>query len=145
MRSYAEHEISFTHVPCIPAGEYPASSHDAKVYWDKGFRRWVCAVQFDILDASLFNVIARLTWYLNLGSRDKPRAGRRTKFWAAWVQANGGPKRKDRMTGRVFEFRHATVIVTSTGKTHNSGIVSPEMSYSVVNWVVEWRTGGPSL
>jgi hypothetical protein len=113
------------------------------VYRDKGFRRWVCAVQFDILDGSLINVLARLTWYLNLGSGKNPRAGRRSNFWSAWVQANGGPpRRRDRLTPRVFEARHATVLVTDTTKTHNSGEVSAVESYSVVRAVVEWHTGG---
>lgn len=145
MRRRAEQEISFKYVPRIPAGEYPAYCREAKIYRDRQFRRWVFVAQFDILDSSLIDTIAQLTWYLNLGSREHPRAGRRGHFWSAWVQANGGPpKRNDRMSPRIFERRQATVIVTQTTKTHKSGTVSAEESYSVVRAVVEWRTGGPS-
>jgi hypothetical protein len=142
-RRKVEHQITFTHVPRIPVGEYPAICREATIYRDKGFRRWVCAVQFDILDGSLINTVTHLTWYLNLGSGKNPRAGRRGNFWSAWVQANGtSPKRRDRLTPRVFEGRHATVLVSDTTKTHNSREVSAVESYSVVRAVVEWHTGG---
>jgi hypothetical protein len=142
-RRCAEPEISFTYVPRLPAGEYPAYCREAKIYRDRQYRRWVLAAQFDILDSSLISVIARLTWYLNLGPQERPRAGRRSNFWNAWVQANGGPpKRNDRLSARVFERRHADVRVADTSKTHNSGTIAPEESYSVVRAVVEWKTGG---
>lgn len=67
-----EPEIFWTFTPSIKTGEYPAYCRTAKVYRDGQFKRWVCAVQFDVLDSSLIHVLARLTWYLNLGSRDKP-------------------------------------------------------------------------
>src|SRR5215467_3212942 len=101
-------EISWTHLERLEPGEYPAYSRSAKVYRDRQFKRWVCAVQFDVFDESLMNVLARLTWYLNLGSKEKPHAGRRTNFWAAWVKANGGPpKRRDRLSHTVFVGRQA--------------------------------------
>jgi hypothetical protein len=115
------------------------------VYRDGQFKRWVCAVQFDVLDGSLTRVIARLTWYLNLGSRDYPRAGRRTNYWQAWVRANGGPpKRNDRLSPRVFERRHALVRVEDTGKTYRQKAIGADEIYSVIRDVVEWQTGGPS-
>ncbi len=136
-------EISWTYTPRIEPGEYPAFCRAAKVYRDGQFKRWVCAVQFDVLDSSLMQVIARLTWYLSLGSRDKPHAGRRTNYWLAWVRANGGPpKRNDRLSPRVFERRHAVVKVDDTGNTHLQNAISAEESYSVIREVVEWQTGG---
>jgi|HubBroStandDraft_4_1064222.scaffolds.fasta_scaffold14107_3 hypothetical protein len=72
--------------------------------------RWVCAVQFDILDASLTRVLAHATWYLNLGSGEKPRAGRRGGYWAAWVRANNGmPNRNDHLSPSVFVKRYAAL------------------------------------
>jgi len=56
-------EISWTFTPRIDPGQYPAISRSAKVYRDGQFKRWVCAVPFDVLDSSLTQVIARLTWY----------------------------------------------------------------------------------
>jgi hypothetical protein len=137
-------EISWTFTPRIDPGQYPAISRSATVYRDRQFKRWVCAVQFDILDSSLINILARLTWYINLGTGDKPHAGRRGNFWAAWVRANGGPpKRNDRLSPRVFERRHAVVRVNDTGKNHRQDKVGAEESYSVVREVVEWPTGVP--
>jgi hypothetical protein len=138
-------EISWSHTERIEPGLYPAYSRSAKVYRDRQFKRWVCAAQFDVLDGSRMNVLARLTWYLNLGSKAKPRAGRRTNYWAAWVKANGGPpKRHDRISPAVFIRRQALVKVEDTGKNHRQAAISANESYSVIRDVVEWQTGGPS-
>ncbi|MFL6353663.1 MAG: hypothetical protein ACJ74Z_17685 [Bryobacteraceae bacterium] len=127
----------------IDPGQYPAYCCSAGVYRDRQFKRWVCAVQFDVLDASLTRVIARLTWYINLGARDKPHAGRRGNYWSAWTKANGGPpKRNDRLSPSVFKGRHAIVTVEDTCKTHCQKAISSDESYSVIRDVVEWQTGG---
>jgi hypothetical protein len=136
-------EISWTFTARIDPGEYPAYCRSATVYRDGQFKRWVCAVQFDVLDASLTRVIARLTWYINLGARDKPHAGRRGNYWSAWAKANGGqPKRNDRLSPSVFKHRHARVTVQDTCKTHRQKAISSDESYSVIRDVVELQTGG---
>src|SRR5262249_35251587 len=115
-RGCNELDIDWMHFPRIPPGEYAAISRRAVRYFDNQFQRWVCAVQFDIVSDSLaMETIAPLMWFLNLGSRAKPYASRRGRFWAALVRANGGPpKRGDRLTLRVFEGRLATVRVEDT-------------------------------
>jgi hypothetical protein len=144
-RQPAQPEVSFTFVPRIPPGEYLAFSRSASIYWDGQFRRWVCAVQFDVMDDSLTMVVARLTWYLNLGSKDKIRVGRRSKYWGAWTRANGGqPKRQDRLSPRVFAGRYARVVVEDTKKNHRSMRISEEDAYSVIRDVVRWETGATS-
>ena len=137
-------EIEWAYRPRIPPGDYHAISRTASVYYDKQFKRWVCAVQFDIVsDSLLMETAARLTWFLNLGSRAKPRASRRSRYWVAWVQANGGPpKRGDRLAPRVFMGRLAIVRVEDTSKTHACGKVESEQAYSVIRDVIEWQTGG---
>ncbi len=138
-RCRAEQEISWSFTPRIEPGYYEAVSRTAAVYRDRGFKRWVCAVQFDILSDSLIEVVARLTWYINLGAREKPHAGRRGNFWAAWVQANGGPpKRRDRLSLRAFERRSALVSVGDTMKSHNQSAIGTQHRYSVVRGVVRW-------
>ena len=138
-----EPEISWTHAVRIEPGQYRAYSRTAAAYFDHQFKRWVCAVQFDILDDSLLKVIEKLTWYLNLGSKEKPHASRRGLFWGAWVRANGGPpQRRHRMTPRVFERRFALIEVADTAKAHNSGSIDPSLRYSVVRSVIRWETGG---
>jgi hypothetical protein len=141
-RSASESEISFPFNPRIPAGEYLAYCRSATIYRDRQFKRWVCAAQFDVFDGSLL-MLAGLTWYLNLGSREKPHTGRRGNFWAAWCLANGGPpKRNDRMSARIFERRYAVVRVSDTAKTYNASPLVPEESYSVVRNVIDWQSGG---
>jgi hypothetical protein len=145
MNREREPEIGWSFAERIPPGIYPAYCRAASLYWDKHFKRWVCAVQFDVLDGSLINTLGTVTWYLNLGSRTNPRAGRRTNYWRAWVGANGGPpKRRDRLSPRVFVRRQAIVRVADTTKTHLEGYVRPSESYSVIREVVEWQTGGPA-
>jgi hypothetical protein len=62
-RLKAEPEIAFTFVPQIAPGEYPAYCTRAKIYRDRQFRRWVFAAEFDILNDSLINTVAQLTWF----------------------------------------------------------------------------------
>jgi hypothetical protein len=142
----SEPEISWAFVPRIQPGDYPNFSRSATIYWDRQFKRWVCAVQFSILNDSLTEAVARLTWYLNLGPREKPHAGRRGNFWAAWVKANGGPpKRNDRLSPRAFERRNAIVRVEDTTKNHRQNFVAErEECYSVIRHVVEWHNERPS-
>ena len=143
-RRHQEHpEISWTYVPRIEPGEYPAFSRFSKIYRDKQFKRWVCAIQFDVLNDSLLETVARLTWYLNMGGGDKPRVGLRGNYWPAWVKANGGrPKRNDRLSPRIFERRHAVVLVGDTAKTHHQQPTDKQTCYSVIRDVIRWEEIG---
>jgi len=137
----AEPEIVWRYCDRLEPGEYRAYSRSAKVYRDGGFKRWVCAVQFDILSESLMEVQTRVTWYLNLGNGENPKAGRRTNYFEAWIVANGGPpKRNDRLSHRSFEHRHARVLVEDTQRNFEQ-VTQPEHAYSVVRKVLEWETG----
>jgi hypothetical protein len=144
-RHRREPEVSWQFVPRIEPGEYHAFSRSSAIYWDRQYKRWVCAVQFDILDGALIETVARLTWYLNMGNRDKPRAGRRSNYWAAWVNANDGPpKRNDRLSPRVFERRYALVRVGNTGKNYRQEPTDEQSCYSVVKDVIRWeKIGAP--
>lgn len=126
-----EPEISVTHYDHIPSGKYPAYARRARVYYDKPFRRWICVVFFDVLDASLTEVIAELAWFLNLGNGAKPHAGRRSNFFRAWVDALGrNPTRNDKIRPAIFTKRHATVAVRDA-----------KTGYSVIQGCV-FETGG---
>ncbi len=133
-RGRIEPEIDWRYAPRIQPGDYHAISCSASPYFDKQFKRWVCAVQFEIVSESvLMESVARLTWFLNLGTHAKPHAGRRGKYWAAWVRANGGPpKRGDRLSPRVCVGRMAIVRVEDTTKTHDRGDVESDQAYSVI-------------
>jgi hypothetical protein len=135
-------EIEWSFRERLGPGEYHAISRHASFYRDRQFQRWVCAVQFDVLDAAGIEVIGRCTWYMNLGSKEKPRCGRRSIYWQAWVKANGGqPKRSDRVSPSVFEGRAAIVRVEDTTKTFRQEVVDSESAYSVVREVIAWETG----
>lgn len=141
-----EPEITWRFTPRLPPGEYPAYSRSAKIYRDGQFKRWVCAVQFDVLSDDLQKVQGRVTWFMNLGNKDKPNATRRSNYWNAWVQANGAlPRRKDRMSTNVFKRRYARVLVADTGKDFNQSAVDEQMAYSVIRKVLCWDTGGREL
>ena len=120
-------EVSWHYCDRIEPGEYPARSRSANIYLDGYFHRWVCAVQFDILSDSLFDVIARLTWYLNLDSRDRPHAGRRGRYWQAWTEANGGPRNAE--TG--YRPRHSSddtpASLWNTRNAISSSVRNPKM------------------
>jgi hypothetical protein len=138
----AQPEIGWTPADRIAPGEYPAYSRSAKVYRYPQFKRWVCAVQFDVLDETLTKRLARVTWFLSLGSRDKPHVGRMSQYWRAWITANGRPPaRRDRLSPQVFVRRHARVIVGDTKKNFRQQRVNPLEAYSVIRSIVNWQTG----
>jgi hypothetical protein len=139
-------DIGWTPADRIEPGEYPAYSRFAKIYHDPQFKRWVCMVQFDVLNESLTHTLARLPWYLNLGDQEKPHAGRRTLFWEAWVTANGRqPLRSDRLSSAVFVKRYARVYVGDTVKDYRQKAVNVVSAYSVIRRVIEWQTRGSEI
>jgi hypothetical protein len=138
-----EPEITWTHIPRIEPGVYPAYARSARIVRDGFYKRWYCAVQFDVLSDGLVEVLAELTLFLNMGDADKPHAGRRGNYWQAWIAANGGPpQRKDRLSPRVFTRRHARVSVGDTTKNFKQAPIAESNVYSVVRHVVRWETGG---
>lgn len=54
-------EISWRYCARIEPGKYPGYARLAKTYRDGQFKRWVCAVQFDILELSLTELLSRLS------------------------------------------------------------------------------------
>ena len=142
----AEPEVTsdWNHHHHITPGTYPAYVRKSKVYRDPMFQRWSCLIVFDVLetDSPTSTVIAELAWFLNLGKSDKPHAGRRGKYWRAWILANNGrgPRRSDRMAPIIFRNRYCTVLVRDVARDFH-GIAS-SLVYSVVETVVEWKTGG---
>jgi hypothetical protein len=138
----AEPEVEFRYVPRLEPGTYRAYCRSARIYRDRVYQRWVCAVQFDVLAENNDEVLGRLTWFLNLGNWDKPNASRRSRYWQAWSKANGGPpQRRDRLSPRVFSGRIALVEVGDTIKNCKQQPVAGANSYSVVRDVKEWQTG----
>jgi hypothetical protein len=121
--------------PHVTPGQYTGYCHTARTYFDRTFGRWVCFLGFDLMVAESGETIARgVPLWLSLGEGRRPRASRRSKYFAAWVQANGeGPRRHDRMNANVFRQRMATVKVADTR--------GPAV-YSRISAIVSWETAG---
>jgi hypothetical protein len=127
-----EPEVGWRFYDRVEPGDYPAYSRFAHIYRDPAFGRWTCLVLFDLLNDSLSEVTATVPWFLNLADNDKPYAGRRGKFFQAWVQALGRrPVRSDRPSSKIFLNRHATVLVAD----------SRDGTVSKVKTVLHWDTG----
>ena len=138
----AEPEITWTHIPRLEPGVYSGYSRSARIVRDGYYKRWYCAVQFDVLSDDLTEVLAELTLFLNMGDAERPHAGRRGNYWQAWTAANGGPpSRKDRLSPRVFARRYARVSVGNTTKNFKQAVIAESCMYSVVRDVVRWDTG----
>ena len=78
-------------LPRISPGEYRA----ACVGWQgpefvRAFQRWSIRLEFALLDDGTL-----VSAFYNLGSDpSRPRAGRRSRYYAVWSQANGEPPYK---------------------------------------------------
>ena len=72
--------------------------------------------------------------WLNLGSKKKPWAGRRSRYFGEWIKSNGGepPSRVDRLSPRIFQHRMARILVADTAS---------QVPYSIVREIASWETG----
>jgi hypothetical protein len=138
----AEPAILWRHAERFEPGVYRGYVRSTHTYWDRVFKRWVCLLQIDLFTDDLSEQLGRATCFYNLGPAKQPRAGRRSKFWAAWVRANGGPpKRYERVLPQIFVRRFAKVIVGDTMRDFEQRAVRPDAAYSVVREILEWETG----
>ena len=126
-----EPEVTYHHADQFEPGEYLGNCRAANIHRDKGYRRWVCTLQFELRSKDLLKVLGRTSMFFNLGAGERPHAGRRGKYWTASVQANGGPPRRgDRLSPRIFQGRMARIVVGDV----------PEKFYSVVREIRKWET-----
>jgi hypothetical protein len=136
--------IAFRHHDRIEPGEYPAYCRSAHTYRDDNWKRWLCALQFDILDDSRLNTIAQLTKFFNLGAHEKPRVtSRRSHYRRAWIDANGGhlPRRSQNPSPAIFVHRMARVLVKDVQRDFRKHALTEEEVYSVIDTILGWDTG----
>jgi hypothetical protein len=135
-----EPAVEWTEYPRIKPGDYPAYCAWAKWYWDTSYNRWTCLLKFKVFSANHMDTLATVPMWLNGGTGERPRTGRRTLYFPAWVKANGGPPaRKDRLSPSVFVRRMARVRVADTIRDAPMNVVwdverrqsvrSPEIGY----------------
>jgi len=131
-----EPEIDWSDYLRFEPSTYRAYCRRAKPYYDRRFKRWTCLLLFDVVDASL-NVIGHsVPMWLNLGPSDRPHAARSGRYFKEWILANGGPpKRKDRVSHKLFERRYAVVRICDT---------KGPAPYSKVDAIISWETGASS-
>jgi len=118
----------------IEAGTYTGFCRAAQIYLDRGYGRWTCLLLFDLLRPESGDTIAcDVPVWFALGSGKKASVSRRSKYFSAWILANGAPPRRDdRMSARVFVNRVAIVRVADTQGP------SP---YSKISAIIRWETG----
>jgi hypothetical protein len=132
-----EPEIEWRDYPRIQPGSYFAYCRWAKQYRDPGFRRWTCLLRFNVLSDDLLRWLGCVPCWLNLSGGEKPFAGRRSRYFAEWIRANGtAPTRGDRLSPRVFVSRMTRVDIGDTDPTKSAA------QYSVVRKILSWETGG---
>ena len=132
----SEPAVKWADYPRIEPGVYRAYCKKAHWYWERGFKRWTCILLFDVLDGNLESRFGTVPIWFNGGNGDAPQTGRRTRYFAEWVKANGKPPpRKDRLSPKAFAKRMAKVRVGDTTKG-----IAP---YSIVLEILEWSTGQP--
>jgi hypothetical protein len=130
-----EHAVKWAEYPRIEPGDYPAYCKRAKWYWEPGFKRWTCILLFDVWTDGPNTPLGTIPMWFNGGAGERPKAGRRTLYFPAWLKANGGPPaRRDRLSESVFVRRMARVRVGDT---------KGPLPYSVVRQILEWSTGTP--
>jgi hypothetical protein len=135
----------------VSPGVYPAYCKFVKTYKNPMFKRWVCLIKFELFPKNSTALsgddpVATVAMFLSLGSGEKPKAGKCSKYWENWTLANGGPpQRGDRLGNWVFLDRAATVEVENTGKqitpSDKNRLRDAESPYSVVRRVLSWDTG----
>ena len=110
--------------PLFEPGKYEAQGVQACLYRDPQFRRWTVLIRFQLLANGGVASVGQACGFFNLGQGEMPRAGRRSRYWRAWVIANGAQPRKRQVLsprvfkGKIFEVEIDTVKHGQDGRKH---------------------------
>src|SRR5215469_13378660 len=74
----------------VATGEYQAYVTVADYYFHRAWKRWTCILKFDLFDKNLNRIARGIPMWFALGKGKDPRAGRGSKYFKLWFQANGG-------------------------------------------------------
>jgi len=122
--------------PRYEPGEYEVRCLDAKTYQDPRFRRLVCRLRC----ALVIDPEREVFCFLNLGTGGQPKAGRGSKYWRAWVIANGAvPRKRQVLSARVFIGKIFLVRIGSVGKNLEGNDHSELEWYSTVREIISRR------
>jgi hypothetical protein len=79
-------------------------------------------------------------WFLNLGNGAKPKAGRGSNYWRAWVIANGAvPRKRQVLSARVFIGKIFLVRIGDVEKRMDGAQHSELEKYSVIQEIISRR------
>lgn len=122
--------------PRYEPGEYEIRCTEAKFYRDPRFRRLVCRLRC----ALVIDPEREVYWFLNLGTGPKPEAGRGSKYWRAWVIANGIlPKKRQVLSVRVFVGKIFLVRIGDVERRMDGSEHSEVEKYSVIQEIISRR------
>src|SRR5215472_15090231 len=98
----------------VEPSEYRAYVTHAEVYWHRGWKRWTCILKHDLFDGNLNRIAQDIPIWFALGNnKERPRAGRGSKYFKAWHHANGdsAPRRNSMglLSPSVFKHRYVRV------------------------------------
>jgi hypothetical protein len=83
---------------------------------------WKAQLEF----ADPFGERPNLMGFFHLGAREQPKAGKSTRYYAAWCLANGGPpKKRQVLSTRVFVGKFFRVLLRTTVRCWDANAVHP--------------------
>ena len=120
----SEHDPYPRHEP----GVYEVRCYHTAQYRSKAFRRWVCR-----LDCQLIWEPGEVCGFFNLGSGDKPHAGRKSLYWRVWVMASGAqPRKRQVLTRAVFVDKIFRVRIGDVTERYDQTEASEAERYSTI-------------
>lgn len=109
-------------------GEYEVLCVGAEVYRDPRFRCWKCR-----LDCQFLTERSRISGFLNLGTGEKPNAGRGSEYRRVWIMANDAqPKKRQVLSRRTFVGKVFRVRIDDTARRHDGREHIPAERYSTI-------------
>jgi hypothetical protein len=118
--------------PRYEPGTYEAECISAEIGFDAMYRRWSCVLKFSILSDG-----SPVWCFLNLGKNPKNGKRSRSRYYRAWVIANGErPRNRQTLSsrlfiGKIFEIEIGDVRQDFEKRDHPKGMI-----YSVVRRIV---------
>jgi len=126
--------------PLLQAGKYEAQCVHSCLYRDLQFRRWTALLRFQLLASGSLTSLGPVCAFLNLGNREKSKAGRRSRYWRAWVIANGEqPRKRQVLSPRVFKGKIFEVEIGTVKRAHDGREHPVAAQYSTVKEILERR------
>jgi hypothetical protein len=125
--------------PLVPSGNYIVSFLHAEKKWLWG-KRLKVFLHFEIISPEAFAGV-RLFMAANVPQKNNWRVG--YKFFRAWTMASGRrPKRRDRLSTKVFRNKYFIARVKVVEKTAKGTMRSEAAKYSLIDELLEVEAGG---